>query len=230
MQYTLFFLRHYTRLFEQNRTTWSPDAIHRAKSIAAIDQSYQLDFVDLGLLPTVEGEIHTKVDRLLVDMLSAASDAQHGKTPNPRQLFPVVFRLLAAKVLQDRHHPAAEGWNPDNLPSILNTIETHYSLTNIPFSRSSALLPGFSAAWECLRRGINFSNISSDDLAFVYENTLVTRETRKHFGTHSTPRQLAEYAVGCLELHRHEPKTLQIYEPFTGAGAFPYPSPHLTIK
>ena len=207
-------------LFEQNRTTWSPDAIHRAKSIAAIDQSYQLDFVDLGLLPAVEGEIHTKIDRLLVDMLSAASDAQPGKTPNPRQLFPVVFRLLAAKVLQDRHHPAAEGWNPDNLPSVLKTIETHYSLPNIPFSRSTALLPAFSAAWECLRGGINFSNISSDDLAFVYENTLVTRATRKHFGTHSTPRQLAEYAVGCLELHRHDPKTLQIYEPFTGAGAF----------
>ena len=54
----------------------------------------------------------------------------------------------------------------------------------------------------------------------VYENTLVTPETRKHFGTHSTPRQLAEYAVVRLELHHHEPDSLHIYEPFTGAGTF----------
>ena len=39
-------------------------------------------------------------------------------------------------------------------------------------------------------------------------------EARKHFGTHSTPRQLAEYAVARLELHRHKPDELNIYEPF----------------
>lgn len=207
-------------LFEKNRTAWSPDAIHRAKSIAAIDQSYQLDFVDLGLLPAVEGEIHTKIDHLLLDMLAAATDAQRGEPPSPRELFPVLFRLLAAKVLQDRQHPAADNWNPDSLQSILQTIESHYSLPNMRSGQGRVLVPAFSAAWNCLRRGINFSNISADDLAFVYENTLVTKETRKHFGTHSTPRQLAEYAVSRLELHHHDPRDLQIYEPFTGAGAF----------
>lgn len=207
-------------LFDKNRTAWSPDAIHRAKSIGAIDQSYQLDFVDLGLLPAVEGEIHTKIDRLLLDMLAAATDAQSGEPPSPHELFPVVFRLLAAKVLHDRNHPASETWDPDNLQSILRTIESHYSLPNVRRAKGRTLGPAFSAAWNCLRRGINFTNISSDDLAFVYENTLVTKETRKHFGTHSTPRQLAEYAVSRLELHHHDPNVLQIYEPFTGAGAF----------
>jgi hypothetical protein len=71
-----------------------------------------------------------------------------------------------------------------------------------------------------LRAGINFRNISADDLAFVYENTLVTPETRRYFGTHSTPRQLAEYIVGHLELWYHDPAQLRIYEPFAGAALF----------
>ena len=60
-------------LFERYRESWRPDSIHRAKSIAAVDQMYQLDFVDLGLITAVEGEIHSKLDRLLVETLSAAS-------------------------------------------------------------------------------------------------------------------------------------------------------------
>ena len=207
-------------LFERNRDSWRPDVIHRAKSIGAIDQSHQLDFVDLGLLPAVEGEIHTKLDRLLVDMLAAASDAGHGSPQDSWQLFPFIFRLLAAKVLRDRRHPDAQGWNGDCLASILRHIETYYSLERTPIGRRQKVPAAFSAAWECLRDGISFANISSDDLAFVYENTLVTPETRKHFGTHSTPRQLAEYAVVRLELHHHKPDSLHIYEPFTGAGTF----------
>ena len=68
--------------------------------------------------------------------------------------------------------------------------------------------------------GINFRNISSDDLAFVYENTLVTKETREHFGTHSTPRPVAEYIVNRLELWRNDLSKLKVYEPFAGAGVF----------
>src|SRR3546814_3398135 len=102
--------------------------MHRAKSIGAIDRNYQLVFVDLGLLPAIEGEIHLKLDRLWVDTLTAASNAQRGKAPETRLLFRVVFRLLAAKVLQDRHHPYAQGWDAADLASILSAIESYYSL------------------------------------------------------------------------------------------------------
>jgi len=74
------------------------------------------------------------------------------------------------------------------------------------------------AAWRELRDGLSFRNISVDDLAFVYEQTLVTPETRQHFGTHSTPRQVAEHVVSGLELWKHDPQELRIYEPFAGAG------------
>src|SRR4029079_8782285 len=59
-------------LFSANRRDWNPESIHRAKSIGAFDRQYQLDFVDSGLLPAIEGEIHAKLDRLLNEALAEA--------------------------------------------------------------------------------------------------------------------------------------------------------------
>jgi hypothetical protein len=207
-------------LFARNQVNWHPDAIHRAKSVGTAEGNYQLDFVDLGLLPAIEGEIHIKLDRLLVETLNLVRNAPGGNRVDPRALFRLVFRLLAAKVLQDRHHPHADSWNPEDLSSVLTGIETYYGLGAVGGSDSAALPEMFEPAWRHLRAGINFSNISSDDLAFVYENTLVTPETRKLLGTHSTPRQLAEYIVQRLQLHNHKPQDIRIYEPFAGAGVF----------
>src|SRR6266853_434192 len=95
-------------LFARNRDAWRPDAIHRAKSVGVIEKNYQLDFIDIGLLPAIEGEIHAKLDRLLVETLAAATQAQDEDTLDMRVLFRVVFRLLAAKVLEDRGHPYAD--------------------------------------------------------------------------------------------------------------------------
>ena len=134
-----------------------------------------------------------------------------------------MFRLLAAKVLQDRSHPSSRDWDAADLSSVLRAIESYYSLPMIPGTSSRSVSPAFSAAWDCLRKGISFSNISSEDLAFVYENTLVTSETRGDFSTHSTPRQLAEYAVARLELHRHKPSDLRIYELSPAPAPFLFP-------
>ena len=207
-------------LFERRREEWRPHAIHRAKAIGAVNRVYQLDFVDIGLLPAVEGQVHVKLDRLLDDALKASSQAQCDIRPDTALLFRVVFRLLAAKILQDRGHPHARQWDSDNLASVLRGIESYYSLPAVPGTGPQTMSPAFAAAWDCLCGGINFSNISSDDLAFVYENTLVTSETRKDLGTHSTPHQLAEYAVARLKLDRRDPSDLHIYEPFAGAGTF----------
>jgi hypothetical protein len=207
-------------LFERNRADWQPDVIHRAKSIGSIDRAYQRDFVDLGLLSAVEGEIHVKLDQLLIDTIQAAHQVAGDAPSDSRQLFRIVFRLLAAKVLQDRQHSYAASWDPTDLISVLRAIESYYSLPAVLAGRSAGDLASYAAAWAILRQGISFSNISSEDLAFVYENTFVTPETRRTLGTHSTPRQLAEYAVSRLELHRFAPETLTIYEPFAGAGVF----------
>lgn len=207
-------------LFKRHRASWHPDAIHRAKSVGPAEEGYQLDFVDLGLLPAIEGEIHVKLGRLLVETLDLSRRSAEGVELDMRTVFRVVFRLLAAKVLEDRRHPYASAWNADDLSSVLAGIESYYSLGHIQGRWAKSLASIFEPAWSHLRAGISFSNISSDDLAFVYENTLITPETRKVFGTHSTPRQVAEYVVQKLQLHDHRPEDLKIYEPFAGAGVF----------
>jgi hypothetical protein len=210
-------------LFAAHRDEWGPLAIHRAKSIGQFDRAYQLDFVDRGLLPAIEGEIHVKLERLLDEVFAEtlrARDSGSGTVVDDRSMFRTTFRLLAAKVLNDRGHELASEWRSDDIDSVLDAISTYYRLPRLPQERAPDHRAIFAAAWAHLRNAISFQNISSDDLAFVYEHTLVTPETRRYFGTHSTPRQLAEYIVGHLELWQHDPSELRIYEPFAGAALF----------
>jgi hypothetical protein len=208
-------------LFETNQRSWAPAMIHRAKAIGAVDREYQLDFVDAGLLTAIEGEIHAKLERLLVDALASAERLLDDDSSGKLVLYRVVFRLLSAKVLQDRRHPLAATWADSDLSSIVRGIEQYYSLEPAPFGMTDPkYLAAFDAAWAHIRAGISFSNISADDLAFIYENTLVTPETRAIFGTHSTPSRLAEYAVTRLDMHKVSLEDLRIYEPFAGAAVF----------
>ena len=40
----------------------TPERIHNAKSFGLLNKSFQLDFVDVGLMPAIEGEVHSKLD------------------------------------------------------------------------------------------------------------------------------------------------------------------------
>lgn len=72
-----------------------------------------------------------------------------------------------------------------------------------------------------LREGLYVRNVAADDLAFVYENTLITPETRKAFGTHSTPYSAADYVIRSLHLpDGNAACRLRVYEPFAGACVF----------
>jgi type I restriction-modification system DNA methylase subunit len=206
-------------LFQRNAERWRPQAVHRAKSLGHVQTVYQLDFVDLGLVPAIEHEIEAKLDRLLrqiVEELMAGLDSEKEEA-----VFRTTFRLLAAKILLDREHPAAKKWRELPVADVLEGIESYYGLKRLAANPVNGV-PRSSAdtAWRTLLQAISFRNISSDSLAFVYENTLVTKDTRKRFGTHSTPRQVAEYIVSRLDLSRFGLDGLTIFEPFTGAGAF----------
>ena len=207
-------------LFERNADNWNPHAVHRAKSLGQTQTAYQLDFVDLGLMPAIEHEIEVKLDRLLGDVITqlliGIDDPQREEA-----VFRTTFRLLAAKILIDRQHPDATSWTNAPVRDVLAGIETYYHLDHMLRPAVDALPSvAVETAWSTLRGAITFRNISSDSLAFVYENTLVTADTRKRFGTHSTPRQVAEYVVGQLDLGRFDREDITIYEPFAGAGMF----------
>jgi len=210
------------QLFQRNSEAWSPGSIHRAKSIGRASGPVQIDFVDIGLMPEIEGALHGKLDRLLADTLRDIQESEEhekGRAVDQRSVFRTVFRLLAAKILQDRDHPLSQQWDPHNIDTVLSTISGHYQLLEARGGRKGD--QRFASGWERIRGGISFRNISADDLAFVYENTLVTEETREIFGTHSTPRKVAEYIVDRLQFEQINPNgDIRIYEPFAGAGVF----------
>jgi type I restriction-modification system DNA methylase subunit len=206
-------------LFRRNAERWRPQAVHRAKSLGQGQVHYQLDFVDLGLLPAIEHEVEDKLDRLLRRVVQGLLTGL--KSDLEESAFRTTFRLLAAKILLNREHPAAEAWREAPVEKVLEGIEAYYNLDHLPTQRVSGVpRESVEAAWRTLLEAISFRNISSDSLAFVYENTLVTNTTRKRFGTHSTPRQVAEYVISRLDLGRFDLDGLTIFEPFTGAGAF----------
>ena len=207
------------KLFADRKEEWKPDAIHRAKAIGKVETGYQLDFVDVGLVSAIEGEIHSKLDRLLRDALASSREATG--SIDHRALFKGVFRLLAAKILMDRAHPTASEWDNNDVVSVIDRIGAYYHLparTDLAPTKASKL--ALQAAWNTLRAGLNVANISADDLAFVYENTLVTDQARRDFGTHSTPAHVAEYIVNRLRLWEYGTRPQTVFEPFAGAGVF----------
>ncbi|KJS44035.1 MAG: hypothetical protein VR71_07555 [Roseovarius sp. BRH_c41] len=206
-------------LFGRYRDSWTPQALHRAKSLDLPRGPIQVDFIDLGLLPAIEQEVQHKLHRTMAEVLDLLLPSDAGQE-RQKDAFRLTFRLLAAKILIDREHPAAADWAHDDASAVLSGIQGYYSLGLLANDVAAVSADDIVAAWARLRSSITLRNISSDSLAFVYENTLVTADTRKLFGTHSTPRPLAEYVLSQIDLSRCNPETVRIAEPFAGAGIF----------
>lgn len=208
-----------TALFARYRDSWTPQALHRAKALGVPRGRVQVDFIDLGLLPAIEREVQRKLHQVMTDVLALLVPSDTS-SEREKAAFRLTFRLLAAKILIDREHPAATGWSRDDVAAVLSGIQGYYGLGLLGTDVAAVALEDIAAAWGRLRQSITLRNISSDSLAFVYENTLVTADTRKLFGTHSTPRSLAEYILKRVDLSRFDPETVRIAEPFAGAGIF----------
>lgn len=214
--------RNIPKAFENNKDKWSPAAIFRAKAIAPISGTTQLDFFDTGLLPALKGMIHKKLDRLLKETLHsvviAYGESTSGSIPDDIALFRLVFRFLAAKIFKDKNHPGK--WSSSDPRTIIDSIQKFYGLEKISPCRIIDDSHTQQAAWDHLRTAFNFQNLSEDDLAFVYENTLVSKEARKEHGIHATPSVVAELIVSHLPFEDLPQAERFVLEPCSGHGVF----------
>ena len=206
--------------FERNREDWSPRRILGVKS-AGRSTASQLDFYDLGLLPLLEQQAREKLDRLLQETVELSieefqRDSDFTDDDYP-PLFRLLFRLIAAKVLADRGHPG--DWLKDEAHLIINAVQAFYFKETTPEAVLSHS-PTQQVAWERVKKGFHFQNLSVDSLAYVYENTLVAPETRRLFGIHSTPPAIAEYIIRHLPFEDLPLNQRRIFEPFAGHGVF----------
>lgn len=205
-------------LFLDNKDYWLPDRIHSAKFSGLWDGPAQLSFIDFGLLRVLEHCTQENLDRAIRNTLKALIQGNDSSSAVFKGAYRICFYFLAAKILHDRQHRVSRHWNFDDAQSVLNTIQNHYQLKYLTTLKHYVPKKNISQAWSVLKDEVNFANISADDLAFVYENTLVSPETRKRLGTHSTPRSVAEFLVSRLQIGRTGQDTPKIYEPFCGSG------------
>lgn len=214
--------QYITNAFKQNCNKWNPATIFRAKAITPVNDPVQLDFFDVGFLPALKGMIHSKLDRIirktLYEAATAYKDAKAGKNPDESALFRLIFRFLAAKIFNDKKHP--DDWTSSDARKIINKVQKFYGIyetVNMPIIDDPQTQ---QTAWDQLRNAFNFQNLSVEDLAFIYENTLVRKETREEYGIHSTPSIIAELIVDRLPFEDVPQEDRYVLEPCAGHGVF----------
>src|SRR5216683_2909843 len=203
---------------------WGPVSVLRAKSIGAHAAPVQLDFADYGLLPALEREVYQKLDQLFERALTVTSEAYRQRyqkelgAEDYRSLFRLIFRLVAAKLLTDRRHPG--NWADPDVNVVIWNVNDFYFKTSKP----EQILPGIAVqqvAWDEIRTGFHLQNVSLEALAYVYENTFVSRELRRTYGTHATPPEVAEFVVRQLPFEAiSDSNQRTVFEPFAGHAPF----------
>lgn len=207
------------QLFATHHHAWTPDRIHQAKLAGLWDAPEQLNFFESGgLLKLIEAHTQARLDRIITRTLKTLATPLRAAAMDYRRAYRACFYFVAAKIVLDREHPVGKNWPIDDAAGILDAISAHYGLSYANEPGKGIARQRLDDAWITLRDDVSFANISADDLAFVYENTLVSPETRKELGTHSTPRAVAEFLISRLDLGRHGKNAPKIYEPFCGAG------------
>ena len=64
--------RQLSQFFKENREKLAPSAIYRAKAWGRLEKGYQLDFVDVGLMPLVEEEAGRRLTDLVERIVAGA--------------------------------------------------------------------------------------------------------------------------------------------------------------
>jgi hypothetical protein len=215
---------HLRAMFQSHKDEWNPERVLRAKAIGFSRSPVQLDFFDVGLLPALEAVVHQKLDYLLRDVLAVSKaiyaeqhDGELG-IHGHEALFRLIFRFIAAKMLADRQFPGAQ-WNASDPQQVIAAVEAFYFRQAPPESvlQDSAVQ---RAAWDKIRGAFLFQNLSVEALAYVYENTLVTEQSRRALDTYATPPQIAEYLVQHLPFENLAQEDRRVFEPFSGHAPF----------
>lgn len=200
----------------QHSDTFSPTRIVAAKNPFA-DRARQLDFVDAGLVPALNHEVgeklHDLVERVMTDAV-ACHEESTGKAPNFPELFRLVFRMLTGKILADKSHSLRFSDPRGVLSAVRGYYDTAvFEQPLVSDGQTQQLV------FEAIRDSIRFHNLTPESVAHVYENTLVTKETREQYGTHSTPSYIADYIAWRLPLEDVSLDALHVFEPAIGCAA-----------
>jgi type I restriction-modification system DNA methylase subunit len=184
--------------FASYRDEFSPDSIRRAKTIGRLDRRYQLSFVDIGLMPLLEEQAGKHLSHLLNRMIKAIYEDLNKPKINKERgkwLFQTSFWLLAGKILKDKEVEKFKDLDLQDPSETLQCVQTHYHSDQPPESMSKLKMDALQRAVSILSEFANLRSVTTESLAYVYENTLINIEVRKALGIHATPSYLVDYIV-----------------------------------
>jgi len=191
-------VREFTAFVRQHRAKLDPGSVYRGKTLARVDRSRQLDFVDAGLLPLLREEAGRKLHDLVEGMTRAMLKELGGDQPSKeklRRVFTAVFRMLAGKILKDKEVHGFKGLDLTKPVDVLFAVEKHYNAGKADISFKDKWRAALASAASLFSGAGSFGVVSPETLAYVYERTLVTKTLRKKLGIHATPPWLVDYVV-----------------------------------
>lgn len=212
------------RFFQKRGAEFRPERVYRAKTWARFDKAFQLSFVDRGLMPLIEGQIGQALQDLIERNVAALKSNLRWKDIDSEQghwLLQTVFGLVSAKILRDKAVPAFERLELADVDEVFTRLAQHYSVAPVSIldQRQRAAL---AETAEEIRRFSHLGLATTESLAYVYENALISREIRAELGIHSTPPYLVDYIVGKLGrwIEGMAEDERQVFEPACGHAGF----------
>ncbi|MEX2176704.1 MAG: N-6 DNA methylase [Pirellulaceae bacterium] len=210
--------------FQSHQDDFSPEAVYRAKTLGRVRSEFQLSFVDLGLLPLVEAEVGAALSHLIERNVSGLKNRLGWNDITNEQghwLLKSVFWLVSGKLLRDKLVPGFEDIELADIEDVFSRVAEHYGTT--PFhAGSKQKLAALEESASTINHFSSLALATTESLAYVYENTLISKETRAALGTHSTPPYLVDYIVGNLAdwIEEIPENDRNVFEPACGHAAF----------
>lgn len=212
--------------FREHNTDLAPQTIYRAKTLGRFDVMHQREFVDLGLMPTVEREMGEVIERLLLDQVAMLREQlrmpKDISLEQGQWLVKSVFWLLGAKMLHDKSVDGFIRLNFNNVDQVFDRVAKHYGQSAEAIITSERRRRALQSASSAIASRADLSLATTEALGYVYENTLITKSVRKELGTHSTPAYLIDYIVGRLEpwISQMREEERIVFEPACGHSGF----------
>jgi len=212
------------QFFDRRKNDFSPEVVYRAKTWGRFKTEYQLSFVDLGLMPLVEEEVGRSLERLIERNVSDLGDClgrANISATTGHWLLQTIFWLVSGKILHDKQVDAFRNLDLTNVEDVFSRLAAHYGAVPLPI-RNSKEREGLQSAAQTISQYSSLALTTTESLAYVYENALISKKTRTELGTHSTPSFLVDYVVGNLSdwIAEIPVDERSVFEPACGHAAF----------
>ena len=161
------------------------------------------------------------IERMILTTREKLPELKQLEETDAQWLVQANFWLLAARLLQDKQVQGFKTLDLGNLENVFTRVGRHYG-SQMRHDLTPRRRRALTAAAAILDSHGSLRLVSTETLGRIYEDVLITRETRKALGTHSTPAWLVDYMIRRLApwIEQLPESRRCVYEPGCGHAPF----------